>query len=141
MTSHPSHHPRATGTRGGHHRSCRHSRWSPPNLPMNPAVTSHRGDCRALHGRLSPPSAIAVAGLVVPVQYYSLRTRAIDSVYTSAQEFDSNTRTPGNLPTSWRRLGCSDNQRSALVIFHSYPHYPLPTPHSEPNQHYPSWRI
>ena len=68
--------------------------------------------------------------------FCSLGTRAIDSVYASAREFDSNTRMPGNLPTSWRRSGCSDIQRPALVIFRSYPHYPLPTSHSKLNRHH-----
>lgn len=60
---------RSASTPPGHPRICRHPDRSSWNLPAHPAVIGHRQVCRAPRGRLSSPSAIAVAGLVVSVQY------------------------------------------------------------------------
>ena len=59
----------APGTGRCHPKNCRHLHLSLPNLPVNPAVIGHHEVCWDPHGHLSSILAIAIAGLVVFVQY------------------------------------------------------------------------
>jgi len=56
---------------GPHQKNCRQPGSSSPGLPAAPRVNCQRENCRQVHGRLSVPPAIAIAALVVRLQYFN----------------------------------------------------------------------